>query len=1516
MRRIIICLCLIAMMASAATSSEKVLSPPQTRPSKFATLALPTKGNGGKVTMLSRERKKSDDRRIRTYAASEANRRAVTQAPAKVSRRLPIIYGNVMWESTLGTTDRAYLARIPANEEEDFETIIPRFDAGYGGVCVDGIYYGTNFDDSGFYDIIEVNGYDVATGELEFYCYPSNKNVLAPAGMAVDPVSGKIYGIFYNSDGTGVELGTIEYKNESARRTGTVSALEGSWCAFAISSSGTFYGIRKNIVGTGDNARVVSSTLCKIDRATGDVEDIGITGFIPAYISGACIDPKTDRMFWAVSPADGTGVLTEVNLSTGAATLLYHLPNEAEVSGMYVVGSAAADKAPDEVQSAGVVFNGGSLTGTATVKAPATLFDGSQATGQVDIKIAVAGEVLATKKASYGSEVSIPVTMQQPGLYDFAVYAENSAGMSPQKIVKGVFAGTDTPSASTNVSLSYADGRMQLSWDAVTAGVNGGYIDVGGLSYTVTRYPGAVKVAQGHKSTTFSEPIGEPNRMEIYYYTVVAVSNGVESAPAKSNSIKLGAITPPYIPDFNTDGLEGWLVLDENNDGKTWTVWGQNELRIAYNTTKTMNDWLISPPIRLRAGREYEVSFEVYAYDGDETPERIEVKYGTDASVQGLDRTLLPPTVVTQSSANPLAVNKKIVPTADGIYYIGFHGMSDKNMYYLYLRNIEIGAGVLDDAPGVATDLSVTPDADGALKAHVAFKAPSVSASGTALSGITKIELSRDDEVVKTFTSPSPGAGLSFDDIVPQRGMHEYSVVCFNNAGDGVAVTQSAFIGHDLPVGIEGVQIRRTDNEGEVAITWNPVTKDINGLNMSSADVKYNLSRITDDGSEPLVADLSEPRYVFQLAKAGKQDFIKVEVVPENVAGIGAGMESDLIPAGTPYKGLAESGALDTYVWGTDDAGGGVWAYTYDSNGVSSQDGDGKFFLMEGKFQDDSGDLMSGLVTLEGMSKPGLVFYTYNTTGDEGQPNINEISVALRESDKEAWTEIYNSTVDRICGSMPRTWGKVAINLGEYAGKVIQIKITPTIKQYSYVMVDNITIGNLLDYDVNAKKISASTHAHPGEEFNVEVQVLNEGVKVIDNVKVELYENGTLADTRQIGAMASGALQTLAFVRTMAVADPVALEYYAVVSSPSDQNPDNNRTETITVQPRHSGIPAVTALVGESDGHGIRLTWNEPDLDALGSLPVFEDFETATPFADHYDDWTFIDVDNAAVAGFQNWNIPGITPGTTRGSFWVWDSSQLGDAAAKAHSGSKYLFSLCLWKDGKVVDDWAVSPLLNGEAQTISFWAKSYSSEYAERISVYYSTGGTEVADFVKIDGVGGSVPGVWTLYTAELPAGAKHFAIRSSSTNPWMLMIDDVSYIPGKLNVSLLGYNVYRDGRKINSAILEENEFVDTDLEDGKTYSYVVTAVYNKGESEDSNVVSMKFEASGLEEAVSGDVQIVVADGEIIILHAGGREIAVTVPNGSMIYSGIGSADTRIAVAPGVYIVKAGSTVKKIIVR
>lgn len=437
--------------------------------------------------------------------------------------------------------------------------------------------------------------------------------------------------------------------------------------------------------------------------------------------------------------------------------------------------------------------------------------------------------------------------------------------------IKNIWVGADTPEATT-ATLTYANGNMEVSWLPVTASVNGGYFDADNLTYTVERADGSV-AAEGLTTTSFTEAVAEPAEITSYYYVVKAVCGDLVSAPAQTNTVVLGSIIPPYTCDFES-GLAGWTIIDANEDGRTWTEY-DGSVRVQYNGSKDMDDWLITPPLKLEAGKAYNVAFQAKS-NGTAFPERIEVKYGKANTAEGMTETLVPATDLTTGEWVDFA--QMLAPEEDGTYYIGFHGISDADMFYLWLDNLQIEAGVSALAPGLASNLTATADAAGALKCTVAFNAPDKTMNGQTLSSLTKVEILRGDEVIKTFDAPAVGAALSYEDPAAPQGNVTYTVIGYNDEGAGLKASVTTFVGFDLPSPVESATIQRTDTEGQVIVSWTPVTTDINGLALPAGEVTYKLVKAEGNALVTIAENLTGESYTYQAVEAGEQDFVQVGV--------------------------------------------------------------------------------------------------------------------------------------------------------------------------------------------------------------------------------------------------------------------------------------------------------------------------------------------------------------------------------------------------------------------------------------------------------------------------------------------------------------------------------------------------------------------------------------------------------------------------------------------------------------
>ena len=169
-----------------------------------------------------------------------------------------------------------------------------------------------------------------------------------------------------------------------------------------------------------------------------------------------------------------------------------------------------------------------------------------------------------------------------------------------------------------------------------------------------------------------------------------------------------------------------------------------------------------------------------------------------------------------------------------------------------------------------------------------------------------------------------------------------------------------------------------------------------------------------------------------------------------------------------------------------------------------------------------------------------------------------------------------------------------------------------------------------------------------------------------------------------------------------------------------------------------------------------------------------------------------------------------------------------------------------------------------------------------------------------------------WSQTKVELPEGAKYFAIRCISYQTLAWLIDDISYTRGTPSYTVIGYNIYRDGVKINDAIVTENTYVDnlSEAAEVNKYGYNVTAIYAEGESGLSN--TYKGIASGIDDIQADGISIKTGKG--IIMVDGASNVTVYGIDGKI--HGTGHENALISVEPRFYVVKADSKVATVSVR
>lgn len=281
------------------------------------------------------------------------------------------------------------------------------------------------------------------------------------------------------------------------------------------------------------------------------------------------------------------------------------------------------------------------------------------------------------------------------------------------------------------------------------------------------------------------------------------------------------------------------------------------------------------------------------------------------------------------------------------------------------------------------------------------------------------------------------------------------------------------------------------------------------------------------------------------------------------------------------------------------------------------------------------------------------------------------------------------------------------------------------------------------------------------------------------------------------------------------------------------------------------GIPYGLRVV-DVNNKAVRLTWNNPE-------PVdgyFEDFEGHSDFVINSPGsigWDYLDLDNEYVV---TWAATSFPNQGQKMAYIIMNPSRTSPSVAGRpgfipYSGDKMLMTFTCNNPSVANNDFIISPALNfSEDFRISFRAKAYTSQYGnERIRVGYSLSDKRPSSFVFVseDPYLEVDDSDWQLIEYSIPKEAKYVTINCVSKDAFMLLIDDIfigtNWVRPKAPAAnkLVGFNLYRNGTKVNTELLKEVVYTDL-VDDYGNYRYSVTAVYADGtESEHSEELDVE---------------------------------------------------------------------------
>ncbi len=527
------------------------------------------------------------------------------------------------------------------------------------------------------------------------------------------------------------------------------------------------------------------------------------------------------------------------------------------------------------------------------------------------------------------------------------------------------------------------------------------------------------------------------------------------------------AIQPPYLNTFDTAAdAEGFTILDLNEDGRTWG-WAESEhpegtyiqeMRVWEMEGK--DDWLISPAIRLEAGEVYNMSLHArpYGFWG----ENFEMKIGTAPTVEGMNEIVIPEVRMRDGTKGESDYFGYFSPTESGEYYLGIHANTEKEGFYLYIDNLAVSAPMDKNLPESVSDFNVTIDNHNSKKSFVSFVMPDKNIGGNRLESLTKVELYRDGEIIKTFDNPIPGDTVSVTDFVEGADDYIYMVRVFNAAGEGKGFVKTLFVGVKKASFPTNVRAKETENVGEVMITWDAPATDVDGNPIDSSKITYYIVSIDAEGVQTQIGRyVKDTSYKYRAIDADKeQEFFTFGVFAETDGGFSMGSQTRLVPLGKAYS-LPFAESFDTrsisLLGVATLAGAGQWGiYGEETGGVQAWDTDDSYAGMAGYSVGDSGIMFTGKIDLSEAVAPELSFYVYNfgKSSNEIYPNVLQIQADCG-NDFEPVQTINLSDLGDTEG-----WVKRTVNLSGCKGKTPQLGFVATTKStnFPYTFIDNVEV--------------------------------------------------------------------------------------------------------------------------------------------------------------------------------------------------------------------------------------------------------------------------------------------------------------------------------------------------------------------------------------------------------------------------------------------------------------------------
>lgn len=1252
-----------------------------------------------------------------------------------------------------------------------------------------------------------------------------------------------------------------------------------------------------------------SGQFFRIDIESGELIPVADLGLYLSGLQSMEFDHYTGKLYFSYIRY-GNCYFNEIDMTDYTVRQIGTFPSGSQIIGLFPAHTGATPSSPSSVLELALQP---AAHGTLEVELswinPSKTNSGKSLFSIDSICIYRNDTLLATlQSAEVGEKMSYTDNPENSGYMSYTVIAYNAQGEGMWNRISG-YVGRDVPAAPDSVEVKKLDDNsVEITWNSSKAGLRGGWFDISTLKYRVLRMPDSVVVADGLTDTTMvDEDIMVYNR---YEYQVYAVNADGVGGSCLSEAVFLGnEIDLPFLSSFlDVESLSVWTCIDGDGDGKSWQIGkltgsrnGAESYADKINFQYPLDNWLVSPPMMLEEGREYQLSVNVRtAYSEDES---FKVCMGTGSTAQ--EQTILLCDTTIRSYYGTKLVLPVTVENA-GRYYISFHhDMPIGKGFVLHFEDFEFkindegslsGYVVYQGKPiqgaqvVVADSISTLTDEEGS------FSFP-VLVQGKYPISVTALGFKTYEDTVLIETKKETELTVELEELP----MVSLAGVVKSSLGEFLAGARVTLSGYDQYSAYSDAQGRfylddvYAGYEYQYRIVKNGYT-DFDSVLKIDEDMQLDAKILDMKTIPPGAITLNKGLLTMDIDWERPYDtdeflYDNGTMHPEKSLGYDAGTEDHIMA--TVYRTpslvrcakwitrsvMSEYKAteLTLYIFDLDEDGYPTSNVLYKESGIPARDDQWYTHTLDSAVLAPRGFMLA----LSGIGNVSLACDT-NTIGSLQVPKTNAYSTD--------WTNpaymVYFEEND---------WN-FHLMLRAEAEPIEPQGASPVDVRYDLYRFEQYQVDNPQEWDLLAEDWSETNYTDedfsslPQGIYQYAVQAvypgsgMQSGYVISDSVPVKMWAAVTFdVSTNDQQGSPDGA--------SIRLTGTTGREYTATVVNGSARIMDvwKDTYKLLIVKVGYDTLKGEVAINKKDDytlGYELIQTLapvrNVDVLDGglasekqvlwntYGSISDgFEDKDAAPDFQINpasVGGWQYIDADASPTYRFGSTSFP--SSGGIMAAVLFNPSATVPVHSTKPYEGERMLAFFCP-SGGIPADDWMISPELDYHKDfTFSFHARKFNDDGVEYndelISVGYSVTDAEPESFFWLDSAQ-VVPTEWTEYTYSIPSKAKYVVIRRQCTDGFILFVDNVRLtveLPEQTKTGdLENYRVYLDGKQV--AETQETEYLLTGLKDGH-YIVGISQVYETGESEQ---VQVEFDVKGSsvanQEDQAGDVVVTMTSAD-----------------------------------------------------